>query len=137
MNYVKINGIHNNHNHDDNKNKKSNHPNGNNNQDNKAEADAVKIPAADGGYLLLGFRDGGYRPAVFEEIDWSTERVAEQTRARLRVEGLQLIEMPVGRDVDVSADLDWLASELAVDPELAPATARFLREAGLLPEVGA
>ncbi|WP_321530004.1 TIGR04282 family arsenosugar biosynthesis glycosyltransferase [uncultured Desulfuromonas sp.] len=43
--------------------------------------DFVLVPAEDGGYVLAGASD--YYPSVFEQIDWSSERVLEQTRSRL------------------------------------------------------
>ena len=56
-----------------------------------AYADAVRLlaqpgdrmvlgPSDDGGYYLIGLKTAHRR--VFEEIDWSTERVFEQTVAR-------------------------------------------------------
>ncbi|MDZ4188478.1 MAG: TIGR04283 family arsenosugar biosynthesis glycosyltransferase [Hydrogenophaga sp.] len=64
--------------------------------------DAVLIPAEDGGYVLLGLR----RPLtnVFERIDWSTERVSEQTRERLHQAGATWVELPALWDVDEPAD---------------------------------
>lgn len=64
--------------------------------------DAVLIPAEDGGYVLLGLR----RPlgCAFERIDWSTERVLNQTRERLREAGGTWVELPALWDVDEPAD---------------------------------
>lgn len=64
--------------------------------------DAVLIPAEDGGYVLLGLR----RPlaGVFERIDWSTERVLEQTLERLHEAGASCMELPALWDVDEPAD---------------------------------
>lgn len=39
--------------------------------------DIVIGPAEDGGYYLLGMR--GFFPEVFKDVDWSTERVFEQS----------------------------------------------------------
>ncbi len=72
--------------------------------------DAVLIPAADGGYVLLGLR----RPIapVFDAIDWSTARVLEQTRARLRSAGARWIELAPLWDVDEPADWQRMEREL-------------------------
>ena len=43
---------------------------------------AVFGPSSDGGYYLLGLKHAHRR--MFEDISWSTERVAEQTLARAR-----------------------------------------------------
>lgn len=60
--------------------------------------DAVLGPASDGGYYLLGLRAPA--PRVFVDIDWSTPAVLEQTRARLRAEGLKTLELQPLDDVD-------------------------------------
>ncbi len=75
--------------------------------------DAVIVPAADGGYCLLGLR--APHPCVFEDIDWSTARVANQTRARLRTTGTQWLELPDLEDVD---DLDSWQRATTAFPEL-------------------
>lgn len=62
--------------------------------------DAVFQPTKDGGYALIGLRR---MLDVFCGIDWSTERVMTQTRARLR--GKRVAELPVTFDVDTAADL--------------------------------
>jgi len=71
--------------------------------------DAVLIPAEDGGYVLLGLR----RPlaSVFERIDWSTERVFEQTRERLHQAGATWVELPALWDVDEPADWQRLTHQ--------------------------
>ncbi|HEY3346782.1 MAG TPA: TIGR04282 family arsenosugar biosynthesis glycosyltransferase, partial [Nitrospirota bacterium] len=45
--------------------------------------DAVIVPAFDGGYGLIGFREDGYTPAVFRGIVWSTGTVCAETQAIL------------------------------------------------------
>jgi rSAM/selenodomain-associated transferase 1 len=77
------------------------------------EADeAVFTPAEDGGYVLVGLR----RPqiALFEGIDWGTDQVMVQTRARLMLLGLRWSEMPALWDVDEPADWRrWLSIKSA------------------------
>jgi rSAM/selenodomain-associated transferase 1 len=47
--------------------------------------DAVFGPAADGGYVLIGVRRVDH--SLFMDIPWSTDRVMERTRERLRALG--------------------------------------------------
>ena len=63
-----------------------------------ARAEAVMAPAMDGGYCLLALS----RPVerVFEAISWSTDRVAEETRQRLRESRVSWSEMEAVEDVD-------------------------------------
>ena len=86
-------------------------------------------PSQDGGYYLIGMNKLHRR--LFEEIDWSTERVAEQTIARANEIGLELELLPIWYDVDDRATLRRLCDEL-LDPKSntggyeAPATREFL-----------
>lgn len=64
--------------------------------------DACLIPAEDGGYVLLGLRRPV--PEVFEQIDWSTDRVLTQTRERLQQAGVTWAELPALWDIDEPAD---------------------------------
>lgn len=50
---------------------------------------AVLGPAEDGGYYLLGLK--APHAAMFTDIVWSTDAVAELTRARARAIGLDLV----------------------------------------------
>jgi len=59
---------------------------------------AVLGPSTDGGYYLLGLKAA--HPRMFEDIAWSTERVAEQTRERAREIDLEIHELPLWYDVD-------------------------------------
>jgi uncharacterized protein len=76
---------------------------------------AVLGPSSDGGYYLLGLKTAHRR--LFEDIAWSTERVAEQTEARAAEIGLDVYRLPVWYDVDDVESLRRLQSEL-VEPEL-------------------
>lgn len=71
---------------------------------------AVLGPAEDGGYYLLGLKAPHRR--MFEDIDWSTERVAGQTLARAREIGLDVHVLPPWYDVDDAAALRRLHDEL-------------------------
>jgi rSAM/selenodomain-associated transferase 1 len=71
---------------------------------------AVLGPSNDGGYYLLGLKAAHRR--LFEDIAWSTERVAEQTLERAREIGLEVYRLPVWYDVDDVDSLRRLQSEL-------------------------
>jgi rSAM/selenodomain-associated transferase 1 len=71
-------------------------------------------PAEDGGYYLIGAKTA--HAHLFEDIDWSTDQVAEQTRDRTRALGLELVELPSWYDVDDRASLSRLRAELAAPP---------------------
>jgi rSAM/selenodomain-associated transferase 1 len=83
---------------------------------------AVLGPCNDGGYYLLGIKTAHRR--LFEDIAWSTERVAEQTRARAREIKLDIHMLPAWYDVDDAEGLRQLHSELRV-----PRSANQLLEA--------
>jgi uncharacterized protein len=71
---------------------------------------AVLGPCLDGGYYLLGVK----RPHrhLFERIEWSTERVFDQTRERAREIGLPLVLLQPWYDVDDISALRRLREEL-------------------------
>lgn len=73
-------------------------------------ADVVLGPATDGGYYLLGLRRP--QPTLFTDMEWSTETVAEETRARARVRGLRLVELEALSDVDYLADWEGYGWEV-------------------------
>jgi uncharacterized protein len=89
---------------------------------------AVLGPSSDGGYYLLGLKTAHRR--LFEDIAWSTERVAEQTRERAREIGLELDILPEWYDVDDAASLRRLHAEIfdgaAPTPHRARHTAALL-----------
>lgn len=69
-------------------------------------ADAVVCPAEDGGYVLIGMRKPV--PTLFAGMPWSTARVMEETRARMRYHRLVWQEPVTLWDVDVAEDLPRL-----------------------------
>ncbi|WP_010188623.1 TIGR04282 family arsenosugar biosynthesis glycosyltransferase [Sphingomonas sp. PAMC 26605] len=92
---------------------------------------AVLGPSMDGGYYLLGLKAPRSEP--FETISWSTEVVAQQTRARIDDIGLDLVELDPWFDVDDEATLHTLRSQISGRCEAsaeagfsAPATVAFL-----------
>ena len=85
-------------------------------------------PSDDGGYYLIGLRKP--HREVFEEIDWSTERVLNQTIQRATALGLEVKLLPAGYDVDDGEGLQRLCNELLYesgDDSIAPNTRSFLR----------
>ena len=77
-----------------------------------AEENAV-WPTHDGGYAALLLSRGAATSGLFEEIDWSTDRVLGQTLARARASGVTLTLWSPTADVDEESDLDLLARDLA------------------------
>lgn len=71
---------------------------------------AVFGPSVDGGYYLLGVKAPHRR--LFEDIDWSTERVAQQTLERAAEIGLPVHTLPTWYDVDDVDGLRVLAREV-------------------------
>src|SRR5438093_5873633 len=86
-------------------------------------------PCDDGGYYLIGLTKP--HRELFEQIDWSTERVFDQTMRRAREIGLEVKLLPPGYDVDDAASLRRLCNELLCDnvrADIAPNTRKFVRE---------
>ena len=96
---------------------------------------AVLGPAEDGGYYLLGLK--APHAAMFADIAWSTEGVAEQTRARARSIDLALVELDAWYDVDDGAALRRLLAEFEspargpLAPYPAPTTAACAKRLGM------
>ena len=87
-------------------------------------ADVVLGPSEDGGYYLIGLKRP--HPELFQDIAWSTARVAAQTLAHAEALGLSVALLPAWYDVDTPEDLDRLKAELAtLPPEAVPYTRRF------------
>lgn len=89
-------------------------------------------PSDDGGYYLIGLKKP--HRELFEKIDWSTERVLEQTIAAARALDLPVHLLPAWYDVDDRATLSRLCQELfgsngsARSGFAAPATRGYLSE---------
>jgi uncharacterized protein len=67
-------------------------------------------PSEDGGYYLIGMKKLHRR--VFEEIDWSTQHVFEQTKERATEVGIRVYELALGLDVDDRTTLAQLCADL-------------------------
>lgn len=68
-----------------------------------AAREAAFVPAADGGYALVGLTRPA--PGLFEGMRWSHAQVMADTRVRLAALGLRHAELPTVADVDEPADL--------------------------------
>ncbi len=74
----------------------------------------VMGPAEDGGYFLLGMKRA--HASMFARIDWSTDRVAAQTRDRAAEAGLALDELEPWYDVDEPETLFRLLRDFSLGP---------------------
>jgi rSAM/selenodomain-associated transferase 1 len=88
-------------------------------------------PSDDGGYYLIGLKRPHRR--LFEQIDWSTERVLEQTIVAAKEMDLSVDLLPTWYDVDDRRTLARLCGEFfgangATYGFEAPATREFLSE---------
>jgi hypothetical protein len=84
-------------------------------------------PSDDGGYYLIGVKKPHRH--LFEQIDWSTERVLNQTMRRATEIGIEAKLLPTGYDVDDAASLRRLSNELlahTTSSDIAPHTREFL-----------
>jgi rSAM/selenodomain-associated transferase 1 len=93
-------------------------------------------PAEDGGYYLIALRSDAVHRRLFEEIDWSTDRVLPQTLERCRELELQVELLPLDTDVDTPADLRRLAARMAGGDLGCPRTRGLLRTWQRLPVEG-
>ena len=68
--------------------------------------DALLIPVADGGYVLIGLKSPC--PTLFDQMPWSTASVAAETLSRMAALGLDVWCGPLLHDIDEPADLAHL-----------------------------
>lgn len=64
--------------------------------------DAIIAPAEDGGYVLIGLN--APQLALFEDMDWGTETVMEETRCRAKRASISIYELDRQWDVDTADD---------------------------------
>jgi len=74
-----------------------------------ASAEVVLGPTDDGGYYLIGLSRPS--PAMFEDIDWSTPAVCDQTLVRARTLGLRAVRLKIGYDLDHLQDVQRFITE--------------------------
>jgi uncharacterized protein len=92
-----------------------------------SEDRVVLGPSDDGGYYLIGVKKPHRQ--LFQQIDWSTERVLNQTIRRATEIEIEVKLLPTGYDVDDDASLRRLCNELLTDTmsaDIAPYTREFL-----------
>jgi hypothetical protein len=77
----------------------------------QTEEGVVIGPTVDGGYYAIGLK--GLHRRLFEDIDWSTDRVFAQTKTRVAELAVRAIALPVWYDVDDRIGLERLLEELA------------------------
>lgn len=86
--------------------------------------DMVIGPSKDGGYYLIGLT--GKHSLVFEDIQWSTDKVFKQTLGAAAKAGLKVEVLPIWPDVDTIDDLRELRLKLKQQPLSAPLTSAYL-----------
>ena len=94
------------------------------------DCDAVLGPSRDGGYYCIGAQAGqAGLPALFEHIEWSTEKVMQQTLQQARLHNLRVGLIPRWYDVDTVEDMRKLTEQLLETgkEEDAPRTRNFLQ----------
>lgn len=69
------------------------------------ESDIVIGPAKDGGYYLLGMST--LHPYLFENIQWSTNRVFNETLEIIRENNLSISLLPELNDIDEAKDITF------------------------------
>jgi rSAM/selenodomain-associated transferase 1 len=89
-------------------------------------ADVVVGPSDDGGYYLVGVR--APRPALFEGIPWSTDRVLARTQEAARRLGLRVHVLAGRFDVDTAEDLRRLRDEMEAAGGGPPRTLALVRD---------
>lgn len=81
-----------------------------------AKSDVVIGPCEDGGIYVIGMKRADDR--LFEGIDWSTDRVAEQLKASATRCGMTVAELETWYDIDRPADLERALSDMHDADEL-------------------
>jgi uncharacterized protein len=72
----------------------------------KSSNDVVLGPALDGGYVLIGMKHPHHE--IFQDIEWGSELVLQQTITKLYNCNLGFMTLPVLRDIDTAEDLKSL-----------------------------
>jgi rSAM/selenodomain-associated transferase 1 len=91
-----------------------------------AAHDVVVGPTHDGGYYLVGANAS--HPTLFADDGMGTRSALDALLARAHRLQLSVAFTDPFYDIDVEGDLTRLATELQVNPEKAPRTARWLKE---------
>jgi uncharacterized protein len=86
----------------------------------------VIVPTNDGGYCLIGIKSSDVAPHLFDDIQWSTPHVLDDTLRRATAAGLHVALLEPQRDIDDVDDLRWLRQEIERSPGRAVATQAVL-----------
>jgi len=86
--------------------------------------DLVLGPATDGGYYLIGLKTAPVE--LFTGIDWSTERVMQQTLQRAEQLRMSVYQLPAWYDVDDLVTLRRFCDEGSLSPTLVKKVRPFL-----------
>jgi rSAM/selenodomain-associated transferase 1 len=82
------------------------------------ETSMVLGPTVDGGYYVIGFTHQSFNPSVFENIEWSTNTVLEETVNIAQAQGLCVFQGPRLRDIDTLDDLKMVMENAALRPSM-------------------
>ncbi len=74
------------------------------------QSDFVLGPTYDGGYYLLGMKV--FSPTIFDNIDWSTENVFDQTLFKIKYQGSMFQLLPTLYDIDTEKDWNRYQTDL-------------------------
>ena len=91
--------------------------------------DVVIGPTKDGGYYLIGLSKP--IPELFQDIEWSTQKVFKQTEEKLRQLKASYVLLPSWHDLDTKEDLEYLHQQWNKpspenNPQIAPKTREFI-----------
>ena len=84
----------------------------------------------DGGYYLIGFSRDSIDGRFFENIQWSTANVFEETMRRFHEAGILVHVLPAWRDIDRTEDVYSLIKESECSDFKNSRTIKFLKENG-------
>lgn len=84
----------------------------------------------DGGYYLIGFSRDSIDGRFFENIQWSTANVFEETMRRFQEAGILVHVLPAWRDIDRTEDVYSLIKESECSDFKNSKTIKFLKENG-------
>ena len=76
----------------------------------ESDRDVTLGPSIDGGYYLIGMK--GQTARIFDNVDWGSEQVLDQTLQHLQEIGTQPELLPVWYDVDRPEDVRFLKTHL-------------------------
>lgn len=68
-------------------------------------ADCVIGPAEDGGYYMLGFKSSSFEISLFKNMEWSTDKVYNESISRLLKSGRTYAATLILPDIDTEDDL--------------------------------